>query len=405
MSSDSSVPGLAFSDAGIAAPSDSAILAGVQADINSAFGGGVNPALETPQGQLASSLAAVVSDKNAELLHLANQFDPQFASGRFQDAIARLYFLTRKPATATVVAATVIGKAGVTIPAGTLAKDTAGNIYSLTGAVTIPSTGSASAEFANVAPGPIPCPAGTLTAVYQAIPGWDAVTNAAAGTLGAYVESRTDFETRRKNSVALNASGTPGAVYSAVFDVAGVTDCYVIDNPGGTAANYGATNYSIPAHCLYVAAVGGIDADIAAAIWRKKAPGCDLAGNTSVMVTDDSGYSYPAPSYIVKFQRPAPLAVKFAVQIVNAPGLPSDLATLVKAAIVARFNGADGTPRERIGGTVLASRYYGAVALAAPAAQVLSVQVGAPTANAARVSVGIDQRPTVTDADITVTLV
>lgn len=403
MASASSVPQITFSDAGIVTPEDSAILAGVFSDFNSAFGGGLNPALETPQGQLASSMAAIVADKNAEFAYLVNQFDPQYASGRFQDAIARIYFLTRKPATATVVQATITGKVGATIPAGSLAKDTSGNIYTLSGSVTIPASGSISAEFANVETGPIACAAGTLRTVYQAVAGWDAVNNVAAGTLGSDVETRADFELRRKNSVSLAASGTPAAVYSNVFDVDNVLDCYVIDNPTNAAANYGATNYSIPAHCLYVAAIGGIDADIAAAIWRKKAPGCDTAGNTTVSVSDPSGYANPAPSYQINFQRPTARAIKFAVQIVTDSSLPADFETLIKNAIVARFNGADGTARERIGGNVIAGRYYGAVVSAVPIAQVLSIAVGTTTANAPRVAIGIDQRPTITASDIQVT--
>ncbi len=95
MASPSSVPKLAFTDAGLVVPAETDILAGVQSDMNAAFGGGLNPALETPQGQLASSQAAIIGDKNNEIAYVTNQVDPQYADGRFQDAIARIYFLTR----------------------------------------------------------------------------------------------------------------------------------------------------------------------------------------------------------------------------------------------------------------------------------------------------------------------
>ena len=90
-----SVPQIQFTDAGLIIPQESAILAGTQADINAAFGGGLNPQLSTPQGQLASSLAAITADKDSQIAFVVNQFDPQYASGRFQDALARIYFLTR----------------------------------------------------------------------------------------------------------------------------------------------------------------------------------------------------------------------------------------------------------------------------------------------------------------------
>jgi len=159
----SSVPGIHFTPAGLVLPAETDVLDGVISDINAAFGGGLNPGLETPQGQIASSLAAVIADKNAECAYLANQVDPQYADGRCQDAIARIYLLARKPATATVVAATLTGVSGAVIPAGTLAQDTSGNVYSCLGDVTIGLAGTAAAQFENIVTGPIPCAAGTLT--------------------------------------------------------------------------------------------------------------------------------------------------------------------------------------------------------------------------------------------------
>jgi len=401
----SSVPKIQFTPAGLVIPAETDVLAGVQDDINAAFGGGLNPALETPQGQLASSQAAIIGDKNNEFALFVNQVDPQYAADRFQDAIGRIYFLTRKPATPTTVQATVNGLVGTVIPGGTLAQDTSGNTYACSGNVTIDATGSVTAEFQNIETGPIPCAAGTLTQVYQAVPGWDTITNAADGTLGSDVESRADFEYRRKNSVAKNGTGTPQAIYAEVFALADVLDVYVKDNPTGSAVNTGSTNYPIAAHSVYVAVVGGADADIASAIWRKKDLGCDTNGNTSATVVDPSGYSYPQPSYSIKFQRPASLAVKFAVRIVNDPSLPSNIVTLVKNAIIARFNGADGTTRERIGATILASRYYGAVVSVASNVSLLDVLIGTSSPTLTQINVGIDQRPTVSAADITVTLV
>lgn len=398
----SSVPQISFTPAGLVLPTEAAILTGVQADINTAFGGGVNPALETPQGQLASSEAAIIADKNAEVALVVNQIDPQYADGRFQDAIARIYYLTRKPATSTSVTATLGGVPSTVIPAGTLAQDTGGNTYSLTANATIGAGGTVNAEFQNVTTGPIPCPASSLIKVYQSISGWDTITNAADGTLGQDVETREDFEFRRKNSVAINSKGTPEAIYAAVFAVDNVLDVYVIDNPTGVTVNTGATNYPVIAHSVYIAVVGGVDADIAAAIWNKKDVGCDYNGNTSVSVTDTSGYSYPYPTYTVKFERPASLAVKFAVEIVNDPSLPSDIVTLTKNAIIARFNGTDGTTRERIGATIFASRYYGAVP---DGAALISILIGTSSPTLTQVPVGIDQKPTLSASDISVSLI
>jgi hypothetical protein len=401
----SSVPKIEFTPAGLVIPTEAAVLAGVQTDMDAAFGGGLNPALETPQGQLASSQTAIIGDKNNEIALLSNQVDPQYSDGRFQDAIARIYFLTRKPATATSVSVTLGGAPGTLIPAGTLAQDTSGNTYANMGDVTIGAGSTVTAEFQNIVTGPIPCAAETLIQVYQAVAGWDTITNDAAGTIGHDVETRADFEQRRKNSVAVNGRSTPNAIYGAVFNVEDVLDVYVVDNPLGTVVPTGATSYPLAPHSIYVAAVGGDDDEIAAAIWSKKDNGCDYNGNTSVTFTDTSGYSYPYPTYVLKFERPAALPIKFAISVVNDPLLPLNVVDLIKDAVIARFNGTDGTVRERIGAMILASRYYGAVASAAPNMAVLAVLIGTTTPTLNQVLVGIDQRPTLTASDITVTLI
>src|SRR5258708_7296497 len=95
------VPPLTFGPTGFVAGDGMDILGGGQADQAAAFGGNLNPALTTPQGQLAQSEAAIIGDANAQFLALANGVDPAFSSGRLQDAIGRIYFLERIPAQAT----------------------------------------------------------------------------------------------------------------------------------------------------------------------------------------------------------------------------------------------------------------------------------------------------------------
>lgn len=400
------VPPVQFTPTGLVVPQESEVLAGVQADFNDAFGGALNPALETPQGQLASSTAAIIADNNAVFAEFVNQVNPDTASGFMQDAIARIYFLDRQPAAPTVVQCEIVGNAGTIIPVGAQAADTSGNIYSCTQAGIIPPGGTITLTFANVQDGPIPCPANTLTVIYRAIPGWDTVNNPSPGVLGADVESQAAFAYRRAQSVALNARGSLPSIYSAVFDVEDVLDVYVTENVTNAVVNVGATNYALAPHSLYVAAIGGTDADVAKAIWTKKDTGCDYNGNTTVIVTDDSGYLPPLPTYSVKFQRPAALPIKFAVEIQDDPNLPADIVDLVKAAIIATFNGTNGGQRVRIGSLLLASKFYAPVISTAPGVvSVLSILLGSSTPTLNSQLIGIDQAPTVVASDITVTLV
>ena len=277
MAYSSSVPRIQFTQAGVVVPEEQDILLGVQSDINSAFGGGLDQNLETPQGQLASSQAQIIADKNAQIAYISNVIDPLYAEGRWQDAIGRIFpgqGFSRKSATSTAVTCLVGGLPGTVLPSGTYAQDTNGNTYASSGDVTITEGSTATATFLNLLTGPIPCPAGTLNKVYQAVSGWDTLTNPRDGVLGQNVENRSDFENRRKASVEMNGGGAVGPILGSVFSVDGVLDAYAVDNPTGGILSYGPTNYPLAAHSIYVAAVGGLDEAIAQAIWNKKDGGC-----------------------------------------------------------------------------------------------------------------------------------
>lgn len=371
----SNVPVPQFGPNGFVAPAEADIFAGVTTDIDAAFGGGLNPDATTPQGQLATSETAIIGNANDVFVKMTQQFDPAYADGRMQDALARIYFLERDPSEPTVVQADCGGAALTPIPIGALAKSADGNQWLCTDGGVIPVGGIITLTFECVTPGPISCPPNSLTVIYRAIPGWDTINNPAEGVLGRLTESRNEFEQRRQQSVALNALGVIPAIKATVLNVPGVLDAYVRDNSTGSPVSF--NGVELAANSLYVAVVGGVAADVAAAIWRKKMPGCAYTGNTTVTVTDgNSGYSVPFPTYDVTFEIPSTLPILFSVQIANTTGVPANAPTLIRAAIINAFSGSDGGSRAQIGSTIFASRYYAAVALLGPWAQIVSITIG-----------------------------
>lgn len=467
------VPSPSFGTTGFIAPAESAILAGVQADQNTAFGGDLGSTLTSPQGQLAQSQTAIIGDKNDQFLALANGVDPAYASGRMQDAIGRIYYIERNAAQPTVLQVPCVGLAGVVIPAtSALISDGDGNIYACTDTVTIPSSGTVTTSFACTTTGPIAVPATDGVSIYQAIPGWDSVT-CASGVVGNDVETRADFEYRRSQSVAMNAQGSLPSVLGAVFSVSDVLDAYATENnlsvqsgasftgsisgttltvtaissgtiavgqtivatgvsqgttitalgtgTGGTgtyviylsqtvasrAMTSAVGGVQLAPNSLYVAAYGGEAQSIGQAIWTKKSPGCNYNGNTSVTVTDTGTtaypYSPPYPQYTVTYQTPTPTAVLFAVQMQSNASVPSNAVALIQAAIVESFSGADGGQRARIGSWIFASRFYANIAALGSWALIYGIQVGVGTASQNAVLMNINQVPTVSTANITVT--
>lgn len=401
------VPPIQFTPTGLVVPLSSAVLAGVQVDINNAMGGGVNPALETPQGQLATSEAAIINDKNAQVALVVNQVDPDTADGAYQDAIGRLYFMERNPGLPTTVQVDCLGGSGVIIPLGMRVQDTSGNQYVCVLSGTIPVGGTITLPFECTVLGPTPCPANTVTTIVGPAPNaLDTVNNSTPGAVGAFTESRAAFEFRRQQSVALNAHGSIVSIGAAVFDVANVIDVYAIENFTNATVNTGVTAYPVVAHSIYVAVVGGAPADIGQAIFSKKNDGSNMNGNTAVTITDTS-YEAPQPTYTYTYNIPTNTAFKFAVQIQNSSGLPSDIIALTQAAVVASFTGADGSKRARTASTVLAGKFYAPISAIASSVNVVSVLLSlspsSPTLN--NVTMGIDQFPTLQASDVAVTLV
>jgi hypothetical protein len=318
-----------------------------------------------------------VSDKDDQFVKMTNMMDPAYASGRWQDGIGRIYFITRKPAIGTSVSVVCTGGQGVSIPAGSLAEALDGNIYTCVDGGTIDQTGTVSLSFVCNTLGPIPCPAGTLSKIYRTVLGWDSITNPTDGALGQNVESRAEFEERRAQSVAANARNTNESVLGAVLDIADVLDAYVIDNDQSSTVSKGGV--SLDANCIYVAVSGGTDIDVATAVWRKKPPGIPYysGSNTTVTVTGSADlYTPPLPTWTVKLFRPPPLPILFAVNMLTNQQVPSDAAAQIQNAIILAFAGADGGTRARIGSTLIALRYASAVVALGAWAQLLSIQIG-----------------------------
>lgn len=400
------VPDVQFTPTGLVVPQESAILAGVQADQDAAFGGGLNPDLTTPQGQLATSQAAVIGAKNAALLAVIAGMDPAYSSGRMQDGIGRIFGLTRNPPEPTTVSCVCTGAVSTVIPTGALATDGV-NVWVCTQGGTIPVGGSITLPFACAVTGPIACPANSVNQIYQSVPGWDTVNNPSDGVVGSNVESRAAFEARRQATLQANASGPIQAMVGAVLKVSGVLDAYGYAND--TAGSVTVGGVTLAAHEVYLCVSGGAAADVAAAAWAKKPPGSPWysGANTSQTVYDTSnGYVPPYPSYTVKFQTAASLRLYMVVSIANSAAVPSDALTQIQTAVLAAFAGEDGGPRARIGQTVYASRFYAGIAALGSWASIVNIKVGStasPTTDDQ--AVNIDHIPTLASVDISLTLV
>lgn len=408
-----------FTPAGLVVPTEPQILTGVQADWVAAFassGRQLNTALTTPQGQIAQSEAYMLSQLYAGYLQIINGVDPATADGAFQDALGRIYFLTRKPATYATVNAVVSGVVGTVLPAGSLARSTDGSIWATTTTVTFNNAGSAPVVFRAQTAGSAPSVGVNGLAIYQARNGWESVSNAAPNTPGADTETRQTFEERRAGSVNIGGTGNAQAVRAAAAGVADVSDVFVFNNATDNLALYGATNYPIRPHSVAISVAGGDDQEVAEAILSKLSAGCGMPDSAglgtlvSVVVEDTEGYDEPYPQYDVRFVRPLPVEVYARVEVAQLTSLPStfvsDVQTAIAQAIVNGFTTTDGSitiARARIGGQIVSARYF-SVVLSIGNITPISISFGfAPNpASGELITLGIDQVPACSPLNITV---
>ena len=337
------VPQVSFGAAGFSAPSTTQVLTGVIADLQAAFGGVLNlsitntNSLATPQGQWATSWSASITNSNNSFLLLSQQTDPSYAMGQWQDAIGNIYFITRKPAQPTSLQVSCNGANGTPIPSFPVAatvQDTAGNIYQCVQAGTIPASGSIVLSFACTVAGPITVPQTIVP--FQTIPGFDSAT-VISGVQGINVESRSEFETRRQDSVAGNSLGAIGSIIGAVAGLSGVIDYYGFNNNTANPVTF--NGVTVAAYSIYICVAGGVPSAIAQAIFSKKGPGAPMTGNTTITAYDSNPlYVTPQP-YSITYQTATPLQFIFSVTIANSPIVPSNALVQVQAALLAAFTG------------------------------------------------------------------
>ena len=336
----------------------------------------LNTEPETPAGQIIDSQTASITQKDSELLYLANMLNPLKATGIFQDALAEIYFLRRKPAIASTAVIRCTGLPGTVIPVSAQVMSTADDtVWQNTEETKIGDDGTCECVFECQSAGLISAAAGTLSRINTMVAGWDTAVNPWAATVGQNAETQGAFEARRYASVGLNSRGTIAAVYARVANCANVVSCIVRENKTNMPIEI--DGYYIKAHSIFVSVVGGSDEDIAEAIYNSCSAGCDYNGNTTVSVTDSATKAVEK----VTFYRPAEFDVYVKVTLQGKDNLPDEYEKTVKSAVYDNFYGESsatigGDPILRVapGDTVLASRFIPSV-LDSGIAQVVRILV------------------------------
>ena len=217
-------------------------------------------------------------------------FDPRFASGRVLDSRAGLTATFRKPATkskSTSFSAT--GVAATLIEAGEQFQlITTNDVWVVTADVVIGGGGSIPLEAEALETGPktfqTTLPSGWT--ILTPVAGWDFIESSAdldPEDTGSDVESDPRLRVRRRESLLKDGNDLE-AIRVAVQDLPGVTSVSTFENTDCTQTVDG-----IPPGAFEVVVDGGVDADIAQAIFDNKPPGAESFGTIIAIITTSSG--------------------------------------------------------------------------------------------------------------------
>lgn len=224
------------------------------------------------------------------------------------------------------------------------------------GIVKVTALGSVLSEEAE----PIEQPPFTITQISTPVAGWDSVTNPQSAIPGRLRESDEQLRLRFRNSKAARGSNVLEALYSALYDVAGVEYVEVYENPTDQVDEYG-----IDPHSFMVLIQGGESSQIAQAIWRNKPLGIKTVGDEVVPVLDIKGRTHN-----VRFKRPTAVNIYVKLTLNIDAQFPHDGADQIKAAIVDYIKNT-----YSVGSDVIYSRLYSPINTV-PGHQIESFYVG-----------------------------
>ena len=286
---------------------------------------------------------------------------------------------------------TFSGAVGTAIPSGFLVKTVAGYQYAVLVAGRIGADGTVILPVQAVGTGAdYNADAGTVKEIVNPLDGVSSCTNASAMTGGRWREGDEEFRDRYYKSVdfagGVNADAIAGEILQNVEGVYSAI-CYENDTDEVDALG-------LPPHSFEVVAYGGLDEEVAKAIFRRKAGGIQTYGGKTIPVVALNGQSYD-----IHFSRPATVPIYIKVyDLETDTNFPWDGESRIKAALIS-FIGGDVQGGLPIGTDVLYMALPGAI-LSVPGVVDFSLSIGTSAAALAVKNIVIGTREkAVTNAD------
>lgn len=309
------------------------ILAEYQSLFKTIFGD-INTDPSTPQGQIITSLTQIDLATISYLENLANAFFFG-GSGDFLDKWAwNLYRVTRKQGTPSSVIIKITGRPTTDIPNDFTISDGSEN-YIIEAPTRIGENGEVIAKFNNIAINDFVAKANTITQIVTNIDGVERVNNENNATQAIFRE--TDAELFHRclyfGSTATNSSFR--SILANVAQVKGVNRIAGAENVANQ--NKIINGVELTPHSICIVVDGGEAQEIAEAIQKSRATGCDMVGDIEIPLYIDK------QKYIYRFYRPKTVAIKAKVTVsqANSGLIRADFEKITKEALANFINNLD----------------------------------------------------------------
>lgn len=320
-----------LTDAGFRRPTYTELLDALEHKARELFGSKANLTVRSPLGIFLRIYAWMLNLLFSTIEDVYNSRFIDTAVGASLYNLGRAIGLRLLGAQKAVGYLTFSGDDNIEVPEGFLAETIAGIQYITIssgvitdGSVTLPATAVDAGPDGNT-------DSGTITIITNPKDGVEEVTNAAPFEGGRNTETDDEFRARYYESVDFAGGVNVDAIVAEVYE-----------SVEGVIAVSGEENYTdetsasgIPPHSFEIVAYGGLNEDVAEAIFKRKGAGIRSYGNTTVQLMDASGKLVD-----ISFSRPAPISIWVKVyNLVTDRHFPLDGMEQIKAAIVSYIGG------------------------------------------------------------------
>lgn len=309
------------------------ILAEYQSLFKTIFGD-INTEPSTPQGQIITSLTQIDLATISYLENLANAFFFG-GSGDFLDKWAwNLYRVTRKQGTPSSVIIKITGRPNTDIPNDFTISNGSEN-YIIEAPTRIAENGEVIAKFNNININDFVAKANTITQIVTNIDGVERVNNENNATQAIFRETDAELFNRCLyfGSTATNSSFR--SILANVAQVKGVNRIAGAENVANQ--NKIINGVELTPHSICIVVDGGEAQEIAEAIQKSRATGCDMVGDIEIPLYIDK------QKYIYRFYRPKMVAIKAKVTVsqANSGLIRADFEKITKEALANFINNLD----------------------------------------------------------------